>query len=521
MVNVTQFPILDKAPKGRGVGPDSYKKKLVNKNFGKILLEMQASTSVCSSYEPEQTIDHNKKNFDFKTRSNNKTNIYSNRKAEPYINKEQKLTKTPKKISYENLDNLSCMAESQYIKLDSTDETEPSKPEMFLDGVLLEGEIEILDEIKEYQGVIISEDISFTDTLNSKQWNIPMDNDKGAQSEHVVSINSSTNPVTSESNSNVLRLPPEETDITFFQEEASYSTERRVRFPDHDVGLYIEKHSGNQLIETIAVKEQEKFMLEVRAPETTALAPKMVIELMNSGTPNKLIFTELDEAESATQESGSNMTSLKESEQDFPMDIKLEHTGISEQKNEEEGSKFQGETFQDGMEQAFNMGLSGINEKGITLDFPKTLYKETSIEPYETIRQFAERAVMLLGENRSEMEIQLKPEYLGKILLKVVVENGVLSGNIYTDTQQAKELLLNNLQDLKDSLQAQGYEFSQLDVNVGNHQDEQRFQEFIQPTPRVNKTNLLIDPLENAMDQVAAGKTITPIMNTSHIDYWA
>ena len=110
-----------------------------------------------------------------------------------------------------------------------------------------------------------------------------------------------------------------------------------------------------------------------------------------------------------------------------------------------------------------------------TLDITKILGKNSPTASIEIIQELAEKISMQLKSNRYEMELQIKPESLGKLVLKVTLEDGILSGRITTTNRQTANILQQNLDDLKSALEQQGYKFSQLDVNVGNEREPGHF----------------------------------------------
>jgi len=65
------------------------------------------------------------------------------------------------------------------------------------------------------------------------------------------------------------------------------------------------------------------------------------------------------------------------------------------------------------------------------------------------------------------MVITLKPETLGKLTLKVVTENGIVIAKFAAESQQVKEIIEANMQQLKDSLQNQGLSIQGFSVSVG------------------------------------------------------
>ena len=82
--------------------------------------------------------------------------------------------------------------------------------------------------------------------------------------------------------------------------------------------------------------------------------------------------------------------------------------------------------------------------------FEQTWFKERFVD--SIIKEFH----VLKKDKRSELEVHLKPDFLGKILLKVSSENGRTIAKIITETIYAKDLLSTNFTELKDALREQG-----------------------------------------------------------------
>ena len=117
------------------------------------------------------------------------------------------------------------------------------------------------------------------------------------------------------------------------------------------------------------------------------------------------------------------------------------------------------------------------NSSADILDITKALSKDSPAASIEIIRDLAEKISIKLNANYHEIELQIKPESLGRLVLKVTLEDGVLSGRIFTDNKQTAEILQRNLDDLKNALEQQGYKFSHLDVDVGNEREPGQFQQ--------------------------------------------
>jgi flagellar hook-length control protein FliK len=79
------------------------------------------------------------------------------------------------------------------------------------------------------------------------------------------------------------------------------------------------------------------------------------------------------------------------------------------------------------------------------------------------------------GENKQEMEINLKPESMGKLSLRIIHERGEVLAKITAENEQVKGILESNMQLLKDSLEKSGFSVQSLSVSVGNGQERNRF----------------------------------------------
>ena len=72
----------------------------------------------------------------------------------------------------------------------------------------------------------------------------------------------------------------------------------------------------------------------------------------------------------------------------------------------------------------------------------------------------------------NKITMQLEPEFLGKIQMKVGVENGSVTAKILAENNGVKDLLNGNLTKLKSTLEQKGIEIDQFDVSVGYQEEE-------------------------------------------------
>lgn len=93
-----------------------------------------------------------------------------------------------------------------------------------------------------------------------------------------------------------------------------------------------------------------------------------------------------------------------------------------------------------------------------TADVPKT----------EVIKQIVQKAEVLLKDGKSEMSIQLEPENLGKLALKIAIEKGVVTAKFVAENQGVKQTIESNFNQLKDMLQEKGITVQSFSVSVGH-----------------------------------------------------
>ncbi len=98
--------------------------------------------------------------------------------------------------------------------------------------------------------------------------------------------------------------------------------------------------------------------------------------------------------------------------------------------------------------------------------------KTVPVTPKEIINQIIEKTSVFITPEKSEMNIELKPDSLGKLSLKIASENGIITAKFIADSHQVKQVLESNMELLKDSLERQGMNVEGFSVSV--RQDSQQ-----------------------------------------------
>lgn len=172
--------------------------------------------------------------------------------------------------------------------------------------------------------------------------------------------------------------------------------------------------------------------------------------------------------------------SEESSQQSVSIERKPEST---KNKPPEQAEAVAGETLQ-------RLNDTSLEVSNASAERPLELY-----EAAEAIPELAERMQAVMTTERSEVRIQLKPEHLGELKIRVAVEQGVVSAEFVAESQAVKSLIEANLPELRSALQDMGSTVSELAVYVGGHEQpsEQRHHQGKpqwQPPRRVNRSRV-------------------------------
>jgi flagellar hook-length control protein FliK len=96
------------------------------------------------------------------------------------------------------------------------------------------------------------------------------------------------------------------------------------------------------------------------------------------------------------------------------------------------------------------------------------LQKESMVKfnKSDILNQIIKKADVIVQGSHQEMIMKLEPESLGKLNLKLVVENGLVTAKFIAESQQVKEVLESSFNQLKDALQEKGIAVQGFSVSV-------------------------------------------------------
>ena len=92
----------------------------------------------------------------------------------------------------------------------------------------------------------------------------------------------------------------------------------------------------------------------------------------------------------------------------------------------------------------------------------------SNISRADTLNQIVEKAALNLKNGKSQVRIELKPEFLGSVRMKITTVNHLVTVRILTELPVVKEMIENNISQLKTDLQSNGLEIDKIDVSVAN-----------------------------------------------------
>jgi len=86
----------------------------------------------------------------------------------------------------------------------------------------------------------------------------------------------------------------------------------------------------------------------------------------------------------------------------------------------------------------------------------------------QTLNQIVQKAVLSFNNGQHEVQIDLKPDFLGHIRMQIITENQQVAVRIVAELPFVKDMLESNLNQLKAELQAQGLKVDELEVSVAH-----------------------------------------------------
>ncbi|MEW6096130.1 MAG: flagellar hook-length control protein FliK, partial [bacterium] len=111
-----------------------------------------------------------------------------------------------------------------------------------------------------------------------------------------------------------------------------------------------------------------------------------------------------------------------------------------------------------------------IEPQSPNVEIKPSLPKESI--PKEVLYELIEEAYLHLKKDSSEIHVRLKPEYLGKLELRVIQQNEKITAKFIVENFGLKELIESELDSLKEALLEKGLDLESIEVYVGNEPEK-------------------------------------------------
>lgn len=252
---------------------------------------------------------------------------------------------------------------------------------------------------------------------------------------------------------------------------AEILSQNSPNLPAHEIKVAVEEVVTNLL----AIKRDEPAENQARVNNVEAHTSKVAKEVNTEAVttltkpeikPKKVEESRLNENKAAVKKENHNTTDIKRlmvAEANRFNGIKPPAANGDTKLMPEPSTQ---ETNDNGSMPNPNISPGKLDAATMKLDTQFTAMVNKQVEAQELIDQIVKKAELLIKQNASEIKIDLKPEFLGKMTIKLVVEEGVLTARFLTENQQVKHLLESNLNTLRQSLEAQGIRVEKTEVNV-------------------------------------------------------
>jgi len=133
---------------------------------------------------------------------------------------------------------------------------------------------------------------------------------------------------------------------------------------------------------------------------------------------------------------------------------------------------------------------------------------QAPVDPQNIMEQIVNNMHFEVRGAVSEIRIQLRPEHLGDVTLRVSTQNGIVVAQFVAENQRVKEIIEAGFNQLRDALEEQGINISEIEVSVGQGENEREFA-FTANTnrsiPEGDVDGLLADELETAETIIEPG----------------
>ena len=227
----------------------------------------------------------------------------------------------------------------------------------------------------------------------------------------------------------------------------------------------------------------------IKQPQTETLKPvsEKLAETINNQDAKPVITNIEVNNSSSKMTSDDKSQNQKQAQQELKTNINQNHTALPNEDNL----------------QKIDLQKTSQFDKILNAKQPQTL--ENSV-----LNQLKDK-ISLDASGKSQINIILRPENLGKVNINLVSQNGVLTAQITAENHQVKDILNKGLEILKQNMADQGINVGKMVVNVQepnlsnqNMNSEQNYKNFEQENANTSNMNYQSDKQNHSKDSSSA-----------------
>lgn len=140
---------------------------------------------------------------------------------------------------------------------------------------------------------------------------------------------------------------------------------------------------------------------------------------------------------------------------------------------------------------------------------------------WQVIQQIVQKTQTYVNQNKTYMEIQLKPEFLGRVKVHLTYSDGLVTASLTADKSHTGSLLNSAMQQIRNAMQEQGIKVEYLGVNVGGHEGDTFNEKNQHQENSRNYNDLTIKTLSDHVLNVNQGETANINSQITGVNYLA
>jgi flagellar hook-length control protein FliK len=113
-----------------------------------------------------------------------------------------------------------------------------------------------------------------------------------------------------------------------------------------------------------------------------------------------------------------------------------------------------------------NMTMNSSTATAMTARMPSIITTPSYVNATDVMEQVMAQVRLFAAEGFAEIRMTLRPANLGDLTLRIATVNGLVTAQFAADNQRIKEIIESNFNHLRDVLQEQGVQVSELSVSV-------------------------------------------------------